>query len=38
MVVKVLMKRRFKEGKAKEVYALISKMRTRAMDQKGYIS
>ncbi len=38
MVVKVLMKRRFKEGKEKEVYALISKMRTRAMDQKGYIS
>lgn len=38
MVVKVLMKRQLKEGKEKEAYALISKMRTRAMDQKGYIS
>jgi hypothetical protein len=32
------MKRRFKEGVEKEGHALVSKMRTRAMDQKGYIS
>ena len=38
MVVKVLMKRRFKEGNEKEGYVLISKMRTRAMDRRGYIS
>ena len=38
MVVKVLMKRQYKEGMGKEAFALIRKMRTRAMDQRGYIS
>ncbi len=38
MVVKVFIKRRFKKGKEKEGHALIRKMRTRAMNQKGYIS
>ncbi len=38
MVIRVLMKRRIKEGDEKEAFAQIQKMRTRAMDQSGYIS
>jgi len=38
MAVKVLIKRRFKEGKAKEVFALLNKFRAEAMVQTGYIT
>lgn len=38
MVVKVLIKRRIKEGKSKEVFALLNQFRLQAMDQAGYIS
>jgi heme-degrading monooxygenase HmoA len=38
MAVKVLIKRRFKEGKAMEVFALLNKFRSEAMNQTGYIT
>ena len=38
MVVKVMIKRKIKEGKAREVFALLNKFRSDAMNQKGYIS
>ena len=38
MLIKVHMKRRYKEDKARDVFALIRKIRARAMNQKGYIS
>ena len=38
MIVKVMMKRKIKEGKAIEVFALLNKFRSDAMNQKGYIS
>ncbi|KPK21724.1 MAG: hypothetical protein AMK69_21175 [Nitrospira bacterium SG8_3] len=38
MAVKVLIKRRFKEGKDKEVFALLNKLRAEAMLQTGYIT
>lgn len=38
MAVKVMIKRRFKEGKAKEVFALLHKLRSGAMEQAGYIT
>lgn len=38
MVVKVLIKRKFKEGKSREALALLKKFRADAMDQPGYIS
>ncbi len=38
MVVKVLIKRKIKEGKTREVFALLNKFRSQAMNQKGYIS
>lgn len=38
MAVKVIIKRRYKEGKAKEVFALIKKFRSEAMDQEGHIT
>jgi hypothetical protein len=38
MAVKVLIKRHIKEGKAKEVFALLNKTRAIAMNQKGYIT
>jgi heme-degrading monooxygenase HmoA len=38
MVVKVLIKRKIKEGKSREVFALLNKFRSDAMSQKGYIS
>jgi hypothetical protein len=38
MIVKVMIKRKIKEGKAREVFALLNKFRADAMNQKGYIS
>ncbi len=38
MAVKVLIKRRFKEGYFKEIDKMIKLVRYAAMDQKGYIS
>jgi heme-degrading monooxygenase HmoA len=38
MVVKVLIKRKIKEGKTREVFSLLNKFRSDAMNQKGYIS
>jgi len=38
MVVKVLIRRKMKEGKTREVFALLNKFRSDAMSQKGYIS
>ena len=38
MLIKVFIKRRFNEGKAKDVFSLIRKIRARAMNRKGYIS
>ena len=36
--VKVIVRRRFKEGKTKGVFALLNKFRSDAMEQSGYIS
>ena len=38
MIVKVMIKRKIKEGKTREVFALLNKYRSAAMNQKGYIS
>jgi heme-degrading monooxygenase HmoA len=38
MAMKVLIKRQIKEGKAREVFALLNKSRYLAMDQTGYIT
>ena len=38
MIVKVTIKRKIKEGKARDVFALLNKFRSDAMQQKGYIS
>ncbi len=38
MAVKVLIKRHIKEGQSKEVFALLNKTRSAAMNQKGYIT
>ena len=38
MAVKVIIKRRFKKGEAKEVFALLNKFRAEAMSQDGYIT
>lgn len=38
MVVKVLITRKIKEGKTREVFALLNKFRSDAMSQKGYVS
>ena len=38
MIVKVMIKRKIKEGKAREVFALLNKSRSVAMNQKGYIT
>ena len=38
MIVKVMIKRKIKEGKAREVFALLNKFRSAAMNQKGYIT
>ena len=36
-MVKVMIKRHLKEGKAKDVFALLNKHRANAMNQRGYI-
>ena len=36
MVVKVMIKRKLKEGKTREVFALLNKFRSDAMNQRGY--
>jgi heme-degrading monooxygenase HmoA len=36
-VVKVMITRRFKEGKAMEIFTLLNKMRSDAMNQRGYV-
>jgi heme-degrading monooxygenase HmoA len=38
MAIKLLIKRRFKEGKAMEIFTLLNKLRSQAMDQPGYIT
>ncbi len=38
MLVKVFMRRKFKEKKIREVFTLIRKIRSRAMKRMGYIS
>jgi heme-degrading monooxygenase HmoA len=38
MAVKVIIRRRLREGRAKEVFALLKKFRSEAMDQDGYIT
>jgi heme-degrading monooxygenase HmoA len=38
MAVKVMIKRHIKEGKTKEVFALLNKHRAEAMNQKGYVT
>jgi len=38
MAVKVFIKRQIKEGKSKEVFTLLNKFRSNAMEQTGYIS
>ena len=38
MVVKVLIKRKIKEGKTREVFSLLNRFRSDAMNQTGYIS
>lgn len=38
MIVKVFIKRRIKEGKEKEVFSLLKKVRFNAMNHEGYIS
>ncbi|MGD9180112.1 MAG: antibiotic biosynthesis monooxygenase [Desulfobacterales bacterium] len=36
-MVKVMIKRHIKEGKAKDVFALLNKQRARAMNQRGHL-
>ena len=38
MLVKVLIRRKFKPGRAKEVNALLNEFRAGAMNRKGYVS
>lgn len=38
MIAKILIKRRFKEGKTRQIVALLNELRSRAMQQPGYIS
>ena len=38
MVAKILIRRRFKKGKTKEILALLKDFRTAALNQPGYIS
>ena len=38
MLAKVLIKRRFKSGRTKEIVSLLNDMRSAAMRQPGYIS
>jgi heme-degrading monooxygenase HmoA len=38
MLVKILIKRRFKKGKVKEISAILRDFRSGAMDRPGYVS
>jgi heme-degrading monooxygenase HmoA len=38
MIAKVIIKRRFKPGKSRQIIALLNELRARAMHQTGYIS
>lgn len=38
MIAKIFIKRRFVDGKTKQVIALLNEIRSRAMQQPGYIS
>lgn len=38
MIAKIIIKRRFKEGKTRQILALLNELRSRAMQQSGYIS
>ena len=38
MALKVIIKRRFREGKVNEVFALLKKFRSEALDQEGFIT
>ena len=38
MVVKVIITRKIQEGKTREVFALLNRLRSDAMNQKGYLS
>ncbi len=38
MIAKIIIKRRFKAGKSRQVIALLNELRSRAMHQPGYIS
>lgn len=38
MLTKILIKRRFQEGKTQEIVALLNDMRSKAMSQPGYVS
>ena len=38
MLVKVMIKRKIKSGKARDVFALLNKTRSAAMNQRGYIT
>ena len=38
MLVKVMIKRKIKAGKARDVFALLNKTRSAAMNQRGYIT
>ena len=38
MAIKVIIRRRFIEGKSKEIFALLKKFRSEAMDQEGFIT
>ena len=38
MIAKILIKRRFKDGKTRQIVSLLNEIRSRAMHQPGYIS
>ena len=38
MIAKIIIKRRFKTGKSRQVIALLNELRARAMHEPGYIS
>ena len=38
MVAKILIRRRFKKGKTKEIFSLLKDFRTAALSQPGYIT
>ena len=38
MIAKIIIKRRFKEGKTRQILTLLNELRAKAMQQPGYIS